>query len=116
MRDPIFLQLAIQSSLADAERSGGHKLIAIELMQSIQNGLLFQLSQRKYPGLLFRTHGAKRRRPDMRRKVRGLQHGPGTHGHGAFQAVFQFAHIARPLIKLSNFKASGLMEYCVCRV
>ena len=100
MRDPVFLQLAIQSGLADAKRSRGHKLIAIELLQRIQDGLLFQLSQRKDPGLFFRTHGAKRRRPYMRWKVRGLQHGAGTHSHGAFQAVFQFTHIAGPLIKL----------------
>ena len=102
MRDPIFLQLAIQSGLADAERSRRHKLIAIELMQRIQDGLLFQFSQGKNPGLLFRTNGTKRRRPDMRRKVGGLQHGSGAHSHGAFEAVFQFAHIARPLINLEQ--------------
>jgi len=99
VRDPVFFQLAIQSGLANTKRSSGHKLIAIKLLQRIQDGLLFQLRQRNDPGLFFRTHGAKRRRPYMRWKVRSLQHRAGTHSHGAFQTIFQFTHVAGPLIK-----------------
>src|SRR5579864_998163 len=40
----------------------------------------------------------------MRRKVRGLQNGAGTHGDGAFQAVFQLTDIAGPLIHLEQFQ------------
>ena len=32
VRDSILFQLAVQSRLADAERPGGHELVAIELL------------------------------------------------------------------------------------
>src|ERR1035441_1923231 len=44
--DAVFLQLAVEGGLADAEQLGGLKLVAVEGANRSQDGLAFQIRQR----------------------------------------------------------------------
>src|SRR5580698_1831673 len=41
--DAVLLELAVEGGLADAEEAGGHELIAVEVAQRGEDGLLFHL-------------------------------------------------------------------------
>src|ERR1700753_2565634 len=43
--NPIFLQLAIKGGFANAKQTGCQEFVTVQLVQRIQNGLFFQLSQ-----------------------------------------------------------------------
>src|SRR4029077_16137258 len=113
VRDSVLFQLAVQSGLADPQCTGGHELVSVELLQCIQNCLLFQFRQGQNPGLPSWRCGTQGDRPDVRGKVIALQYASRTHGCRTLQTILQFANVARPIVEqqqLHGFSADSMLN------
>ena len=106
--DAVFLQLAVESGLADAQQLRGLELVAVEGANSPQNGLSLEIGQGGYlrgTALLGWLAGDRGGAPSLktlllklRRQVAEMQHRTGGEGAGPLYRVFEFAHIARPVM------------------
>ena len=114
--DAIFLQLAVKGGLADAQQLGGLQFVAVEGANGSQDGLAFHIGQGgqlRLVSLDDRLAGYSRAPRlqalllQLRGQVAQVQHGAAGERAGPFDGIFEFPHVARPVV--AHHGAQGLV-------
>src|ERR1035438_5182656 len=100
-RRAVFLQFAIQRGLADAQTARGFQLVPLQHFDGVQDGLLLQLGDGS-DGLRIGNRGGwlglRLESAQRGRQIGNVNGGKRAGRAGALYAIFQLAHVARPIV------------------
>src|SRR6266851_7928250 len=100
----VLLQLAVQSGLSDAEHARRGKLVASRLTESAKYGAPLQFLERQDLIFFWNSFGGWVLK--IGRQICDGEDRPGPQSDGALDGVFQFTHVARPVV--SDQEAHGV--------
>src|SRR5271154_1620308 len=92
----VLLELAVERGFSDAEHAGGGEFVTGGFAQGAQDGAALELLEGQE--LVFFGDAFPGRILQVRGQIPDEHDGAGTEGHGAFDGVFEFAHVARPVV------------------
>src|SRR5690349_6866158 len=112
----VSLKLSIQSGAANAEHLSGARFIALDLLEHALNCVALQFfkvgigsTRRNLAGNYAARSGIlpSLLLPNRRRQIRDIDRLPAAESHCAFNAVFQLAHVAWPVILQHDLHGCG---------
>src|SRR6266403_1386704 len=92
----VLLELAVESSFADAEHARSREFVAACFAEGAENRAALQFLERQ--DFIFVGRAFARRILQTRRQIRHMEDGTRTQRNGAFNGVLQFTHISGPVI------------------
>src|SRR5271155_1420964 len=101
----ILLEFAVERGFSDAEHAGGSQFVSARFTEGAKNGSAVQLFHGAQFILVRNAFAAWI--VQVRGQVSHVNDWAGAHRYGAFDGVFQFAHVARPVV--SDQAAHGVI-------